>query len=105
MNDTELLNRTDDADDDVVVYVPKKKSASKIEYIDDEGVRVVADKAPSESAEKPRPAAKAETAVRSEPVRDHTRRMSAFSPGAEAPEEPVPVARRERGKTTKRAPR
>lgn len=110
MNDTELLNRTDDADDDVVVYVPKKKSASKVEYIDDEGVRVVADTAPSESAEKLRPAAKAEraaplAAVRGEPVRDHTRRMSAFSPGAEAPEEPVPVARRERGKTTKRAPR
>lgn len=131
MNDNELLNTIDDdMDDDVVVYVPKKKTASKVEYIDEDGVRVVADSAPgvsaanthapvktertaatAEAAGSERPAAKTETvrrerpAAKAESAREHVRRPGAFSPAGESAEEPIPVARRERGKTTKRAPK
>lgn len=108
MNDNELLNRTaDDEDDDVVVYVPKKKADSRVEYVDEEGVRVVADRAPGTGATDAAAAASAERpthspVTRAEPAREHTRRTGAFSAGVETGEEPIPVARRERGKTAKR---
>lgn len=89
----ELDNHMDDMDDDVVVYVPKKKSASRIEYIDDEGVRVVADVGTVKDAAIREP-------VRTEAVQEATRRMAVVVTGVDTDKEPVPVARRERGKTT-----
>lgn len=100
MSDTENTMMTAaDMDDDVVIYVPKKKAVSKAEYIDDEGVRVVSDR-PAKRSEPVIPVREQRPAHRSEPVTDRTRRMTAFS-GLEDAEPPVPVARRERGKTTK----
>lgn len=90
----ELNSHIDNMDDDVVVYVPRKKSASRIEYIDDEGVRVVADPAAEKTAAE-------QESVRTEPAQEATRRMAAVVTGVEPSEAPVPVARRERGKTTK----
>lgn len=89
----EINSQIDNMDDDVVVYVPKKKTSSKVEYVDEEGVRVVAETAAAKTAAEQKTA----EAV---PVHEPTRRMAAVGTGGDTPEEPVPVARRERGKTT-----
>ena len=89
----EINSQIDNMDDDVVVYVPKKKAASKVEYVDEEGVRVVADATAAKGTAEQKPTGTA-------PVHEPTRRMAAVGTGCDTPEEPVPVARRERGKTT-----
>lgn len=96
MSETEDMSKTfADMDDDVVVYVPKKKSGSRVEYMDDEGVRVVAE-APGAETTRRMPA------VKPDYVQEPKRRMAALKNETEPHNEPQPVAvaRRERGKTT-----